>query len=755
MIRPDPIEKFQKHAIDRLAKRPLPPADNAEIPALAVCLGPPIPEALTSLRNMLPPSTCLLWIFAPADQSSETMEQTAADASFFTMACPADNSRDFLYKTAFLTTLLADRRVRLLKHELLHSGYSAITNSLDRAIKNAIENINQDELRGLIRLRSSIRNIPSIWRNTGIRLTNLPPKTPAIICGAGPSLSAQLEEIRELRERAILIAVGHAIPAMLNEGVQPDLAVADDARAWWDMPESLNPDIPLVASAELTSAIADRFKRVLWCRGSSLPFSIVLNALGINLHNAELRKTVSIHAIDVAIRLGCDRICLVGQDLCLADDGALHAGGAKPIAADELFEIPGNEGRHVRANNDLLSLRDAIEEYVNELSQNFANKPLIANCTLGGALIRGVERLPLKAFLADSPVIASKPALFEENQSTPPSADWLDKLGAEIDAFQTNALAAIDSARMLKRELARYPLRPQVVRKTQQTLNDAVRKEKEISSASVSGHWQALLSRNTDRLCQETPGLMSDSTEPNVQLDFLQTRFKLLADIAADALDTLKSATQQVKGAKPATAPIPSPVVFNSFRSFNLQRMRAGNPKLAEAMANRNQWPLPDRFAIRLVNQAHQHVSVRLADGAWHPCSSLFSMIEDARADTERAAANWNFNPERHALTIVAPGNYLHAVTFAERFNNLDLALLDPWPELFSHLMDFGAFLHKLPPSALILCADDRFPEWHKLYSERMEQRRRANRQTFVFTPPLMSGMSETQTIISKIITKS
>lgn len=51
---------------------------------------------------------------------------------------------------------------------------------------------------------------------------------PAIICGAGPSLSAAVPLLKELEDRALIIAGGSTITALSNQGVVPHLGLALD-----------------------------------------------------------------------------------------------------------------------------------------------------------------------------------------------------------------------------------------------------------------------------------------------------------------------------------------------------------------------------------------------------------------------------------------------------------------------------------------------------------------------------------------------
>ena len=51
---------------------------------------------------------------------------------------------------------------------------------------------------------------------------------PAIICGAGPSLQSSIPLLKQLEDRALIIAGGSTIAALSNQGVQPHLGIALD-----------------------------------------------------------------------------------------------------------------------------------------------------------------------------------------------------------------------------------------------------------------------------------------------------------------------------------------------------------------------------------------------------------------------------------------------------------------------------------------------------------------------------------------------
>src|SRR5690606_38649969 len=54
---------------------------------------------------------------------------------------------------------------------------------------------------------------------------------PAIIVGSGPSLTKEIEKVKVMKDRAIIIAAGSSIQALQHSGLDPDLIVSIDAGA--------------------------------------------------------------------------------------------------------------------------------------------------------------------------------------------------------------------------------------------------------------------------------------------------------------------------------------------------------------------------------------------------------------------------------------------------------------------------------------------------------------------------------------------
>lgn len=148
---------------------------------------------------------------------------------------------------------------------------------------------------------------------------------PAIICGAGPSLEQEIEELRRLKGKALIIAGGSAISALCNRGIEPDLAIAFDPnkeefdRFWGGAPfmtpllygMRLAPEVfPLLNNplGYVRSDTGGRLER-WWEEQKGIAGKAIGPELGI-----EALSVTSI-ALSFMIALGCDPITFVGVDL--------------------------------------------------------------------------------------------------------------------------------------------------------------------------------------------------------------------------------------------------------------------------------------------------------------------------------------------------------------------------------------------------------------------------------------------------------
>lgn len=232
---------------------------------------------------------------------------------------------------------------------------------------------------------------------------------PAIVCGAGPSLSQAIPMLKKLEGEAVVIAGGSAITALSRHHLRPHFGVAIDPN-----PEELDRfrqshlfEMPLLVSTRLHPSVFST------CNG---PFGYLRAGIGgapelwleeelglteplIGEHLPPESISVTSIGIEFARLLGCSTILLAGMDLAYTG-GRRYAEGVSEekrfaevdkLPADRVLRRKDKKGRWVET-----ALRWVME--ANGLAEIAANHPEIRwiNTTEGGLSIRGFEELPLE-----------------------------------------------------------------------------------------------------------------------------------------------------------------------------------------------------------------------------------------------------------------------------------------------------------------------------------------------------------------------
>ena len=169
-------------------------------------------------------------------------------------------------------------------------------------------------------LVNAIRNVPAVTAGSDVRaLSGALTGTPAVICAAGPSLDAALDDLRTYADRAYIIACDTALRPLLTAGITPPVVVGLDpstvnARHLLNLPECR--DTWLVAEAALDRNVTAAFEsRTFWFGASNHHPWPWLNAQGLEIGGLNVWGSVLTAAFELACLAGCDPIVIVGADL--------------------------------------------------------------------------------------------------------------------------------------------------------------------------------------------------------------------------------------------------------------------------------------------------------------------------------------------------------------------------------------------------------------------------------------------------------
>ncbi|WP_338553375.1 6-hydroxymethylpterin diphosphokinase MptE-like protein [Paenibacillus sp. KS-LC4] len=219
---------------------------------------------------------------------------------------------------------------KLMKEEVLE-----FSNDAKIAIMNYGSSYRMYERFGMEWLENSMYNLPATLASPSIQqLENKFADVPAVIVGAGPSLSADIENLKKLKQHAFIIAAGSSIQSLLHFGIKPHLIVSmDGAESNYQAFRHLDiKGIPLLYTPQVKYRILeekkDRLMHVHFKNDSVTKYFMqVTSDDPIFLSSHSVTGT----AIQAAAYMGCKEIIFAGQDLSYSE-GAMYASGAKHVS---------------------------------------------------------------------------------------------------------------------------------------------------------------------------------------------------------------------------------------------------------------------------------------------------------------------------------------------------------------------------------------------------------------------------------------
>lgn len=267
-----------------------------------------------------------------------------------------------------------------------------------------------DEYRGHCRdfFQNFYRNLSSLPHAfDGNKLFGAFEGVPAIICGAGSSLTAQLPLLSRLKDRALLLAGGSSLNALSAGALLPHFGVGSDPH----YPQYIR--LMTNAAFELPFFYRSRWYHealeviqgpALYLNGASGEPIVewVEEELGISGPILDSGYNVVNLSVEIARALGCAPIILVGVDLCYSQgrgyaEGVIPDGSAEEMLA-ELFHpvdrpclVKDSRGESVASHYKWLEEARWLTRYAKE-------HPDIQfiNCTTDGLTIPGFDPLTLE-----------------------------------------------------------------------------------------------------------------------------------------------------------------------------------------------------------------------------------------------------------------------------------------------------------------------------------------------------------------------
>ena len=270
-----------------------------------------------------------------------------------------------------------------------------------------------------VKILDNLSNI-HIHRQTSDFHQKFKGKAAVIVC-PGPSLSKNIDYLKEIKGKALIICVLHALRPLRKAGIIPDIVIHTDPQNLkalsrienelevslydhWINAEELEGVSYFVTSS---SGSPDNFdfpvKEVIWMSpgmriGAFLPIDL--------FDYTRVGGSVSHSAFDLAIEFGFSKIALVGQDLALSETGELYANNAeldlspnRMANLGEEFKTKGFYGNEVTTNASFSFFAQFYKHFAKQVNAETNIK--LFNCTEGGVYLEGFDHISLKKFIKD------------------------------------------------------------------------------------------------------------------------------------------------------------------------------------------------------------------------------------------------------------------------------------------------------------------------------------------------------------------
>ena len=217
---------------------------------------------------------------------------------------------------------------------------------------------------------------------------------PAIVVSAGPSLENDLDTLRNVQDRALIITVDSSLPVLMNHGISPDFVTTIDMQKI-DV-EKVNCAFDRKNPFSLVAMIKCGYlmprllqvRQLFWAITQDVPLLWLAKLFGIEEFIPKA-SSVSHLALSTALLLGADPVILLGQDLAYpAGEREDHAKGTVFSSTEiirDIIELDAIGGGRVRSDRVFLTTKTELEAIIRG-----ANSKII-NATSYGARLDGTD----------------------------------------------------------------------------------------------------------------------------------------------------------------------------------------------------------------------------------------------------------------------------------------------------------------------------------------------------------------------------
>lgn len=229
---------------------------------------------------------------------------------------------------------------------------------------------------------------------------------PAVIVCAGPSLDKNIQELKKIQGRALIIVVDAALRAVLRAGIRPDLVCTVDPNP----PERFFTEMDLSGltwcceNASKPEIIQKYGERVYYFGYFEKGWNQTISEmLGYGFPVLPTGGSVSSIAFAMALYFGFRKIVFMGQDLAFTG-GKSHTSGIEGALGDNdkyiksrcLMEVEGIDGTMLQTDFQMWYYKQWFEKAI----RDGGDRMRVIDATEGGAKIEGTENMKMSEVVA-------------------------------------------------------------------------------------------------------------------------------------------------------------------------------------------------------------------------------------------------------------------------------------------------------------------------------------------------------------------
>jgi cytochrome c-type biogenesis protein CcmH/NrfG len=314
---------------------------------------------------------------------------------------------------------------------------------------------------GQVMMENLLLNFPDVLQSAGVKhLENLFQGRPGIVVAAGPSLEKNVQLLREMDGRAVIISVDTALRLLLPLGIKPDIVTTIDFNR---INYEKFKNVPIDDDISLVYHPGGYYESIRAFHGPRFTSSQVPNRIPHWLMQYVEDKgtvasgtTVAHLSFFLARHLGCDPIVFIGQDLAFPKN-QIHAGDLSlwNVNTAEMDTIEDIFGEPV---GTMTSFKHAIYHFEKAFKET---KATIIDATEAGAKKPGALVRRFRDVIDEYgqiPVIDIKGALRHASGKVEPVRmtdllGELDFVSTELDAIQKECKEILKVTRKLRKKI--------------------------------------------------------------------------------------------------------------------------------------------------------------------------------------------------------------------------------------------------------------------------------------------------------------